>query len=231
MAAETWYIEQVLEQESHRGVQYEVSLRRPDGIRVGRFFDDDTLEFRAAEYGIDPDTEMDLLIEVVLYEFHIPDPTLPSNFEKDAAARAGKMSASTRAWGTRVSMGDPVPTWLFNARTTEQAREAHLLRVEEAKQRIKFLADPLKRSVGKASDPLDVIRNNAVLNRGVIQAKAKHVRQQVDKHIKAAEAIQARSQVMGTSSRLVRRQLPPSGETPQDAAARARAEAYKNREE
>lgn len=231
MPADTWVIEEVFEQEGPRGIYYEVSLRRPDGVRIARFFDDDTLECRAAEYGLDPDTEIDTLIEMVLYEFHIPDPTQPSNFAQDAAAQAGKMSGSTRAWGRQVAIGDPVPTWLFNSRSTEEAREAHLLRVEAAKKKIRFIPDPSYRRAGKVGDPLDTIRNNAVLNKGVIQAKAKHVRAMVDQGVELAATLQARSQAVGLNYRVNRRVIPPSPAVIHDDAAVRKAESYENHED
>lgn len=161
---ETWVITAVYEHEGPRGIRYEVSVRRPDGVLIFRCFDMDVLEFRAAEYGVDPDTEFDLLLDMVLYELHIPDPTEPKNFEEDVAWKAGMKSCSTRAWGRRVAVGDEVPTWLGNAETVQAAREAHLLRIEEVKKRMVVVPGlfSMVRGASKPQEQLDIIRNNGV---------------------------------------------------------------------
>lgn len=67
----------------HDGALMRADVTRPDGSRCQHTFPVDTLEWRAAEYGLDP-SDVDTLLEVVLAEPHLdpdPDDTTRSLFE------------------------------------------------------------------------------------------------------------------------------------------------------
>jgi hypothetical protein len=122
-------------------------------------FPEVTLAWRAAEYGIDP-TDTALLLDVILHEPFLPDLDDPDEADKDPAARAG-MTVPAREDRGQVRKGDPIPVRLYNADTIDQAREAHLMRIEAVKQqrRIDVPADrqnPLKPIHDTAVDPVQV---------------------------------------------------------------------------
>lgn len=112
----------------------------------------DILEWRAAEYGIDP-RDFDTLIDVVLHEPFIPDPGDPANFRDDAAAARGYVSPAVELRRGVVPF-ELVPTTLVNAEARELARGAHLERVAHAKQHVGRVARP--NQPGK-SDPLAAV--------------------------------------------------------------------------
>jgi hypothetical protein len=137
---------------------WKVRFARPDGTFREHFFPKMTLDARAAEYGIDPD-DVDTLLDIVLAEPFIPDPTKPANYAADVAARDGLTVAAVRG-RDEAKTGQAVPVWLFNAESTAQAREAHLARVAEVRRsRVKVVTG---KAAGKglraAADPLDKIR-------------------------------------------------------------------------
>lgn len=64
-------------------VEQELTLDDGSIVRGRHVFPDDTMEWRAAEYGIDPaDTET--LLDMVLWEPHLPDPDRPELLLHDA---------------------------------------------------------------------------------------------------------------------------------------------------
>lgn len=176
--ADNWVIEAVYENEGEWGVVYEVACRRPDGVRVARLFSEETLEHRSAEYGLDPEVDLDELIEMVLYEFHIPDANDPKNFETDEAAQVGLTAEAVYAFGRTVALGDPVPMTLANAPTTADARKAHRARVEGVKKKLRYTKPTvsLERGVLKPADPLQLIRDNCHLDPDRIREKAERVK-------------------------------------------------------
>ncbi len=132
---------------------WRVRFQRPDGNFREHIFPKMTLDARAAEYGIDPD-DVDTLLDVILAEPFIPHPGDPRNHADDPAAKAGHRVKATSPIGA-VKKGQQVPAWLFNADSTEQAREAHLARVAHCRANTVRIARP---KGARASDPLDVIR-------------------------------------------------------------------------
>jgi hypothetical protein len=121
-----------------RGTLYwSVHKTAPDGSGHGHAFPTDTLEWRAAEYGL---TDIDEILDMILHEPHLPD----EPDRDDAAARAGFVT-STRP--------NAEPITLFNARSSADALTAHRLRITDAKQTRAHVRPPTK---GK--DPLDTIR-------------------------------------------------------------------------
>lgn len=127
-----------------------------DGSGHGHAFPPDTLEWRAAEYGL---TDFDEILDIILHEPYLPD----EPGKDDAAARAGYVT-STRP--------DAEPITLFNAASTADALAAHRLRIADTKQARAHVRPPVR---GK--DPLDVIRTQQITPDG-LRAK----REAVDVH-------------------------------------------------
>lgn len=111
-----------------------VDTERPDGSQRRHVFPKTTLAWRAAEYGIDP-ADTDTLLDIVLHEGFAPHPDNPLTAAADPVLAAGLLSPARASRGT-TRAGDLVPTTLYNAETTEQAREAHLMRVTHAKTEV-----------------------------------------------------------------------------------------------
>ncbi|MFE9742968.1 hypothetical protein [Streptomyces sp. NPDC006477] len=94
----------------------------------------------AAAYGVDMGASdaADQILDIILHQHHIPDPTLPANRESDVAAKLG---FKTRIVNHREYMeNEEVPITLYTAESTAQAREVHMLRIAEVKK--KFLYVP-----------------------------------------------------------------------------------------
>ncbi|MFE3031588.1 hypothetical protein ACFXKY_08055 [Streptomyces canus] len=108
-----------------------------DGNGGGYVFPKETLEWRAAEYGLD---DVDEILDMVLHEPHLPD----EPDRDDAAARAG-MVTSNRP--------DAEPITLFNATSSAEALAAHRLRIADAKK-----VRAVVRAPAKGKNPLDAIR-------------------------------------------------------------------------
>lgn len=134
-----------------------VTYQRPDGGLFAHVFPKFTLAQRVAEYDLDPG-DVDAILDVVLHEPFIPDPTKEPNHADDPAAKKGMTTAAKRARG-KVKKGDQVPVWLFNAETIADARAAHLERVRHCKANTVRVTQPkAKAGARAAADPLDVIR-------------------------------------------------------------------------
>jgi hypothetical protein len=151
-----WQVLSVEEWVSGSGTEcWMVGYRRPDGALHSHVFPKFTLAQRVAEYDLDP-ADVDTILDIVLHEPFIPDPI--ANHANDPAAKKGMTTTAKRAEG-RVKEGDQVPTWLFNADTLDDARQAHLERVRHCKANTIRIA-PAATTPGAraAGDPLDVIR-------------------------------------------------------------------------
>ena len=147
MAAKEYVVETVEEYHPNPEMPcWRIYSRMPDGNLHGYVFPQNTLEWRAAEYGIDPD-DVETLLDVVLHEPH-----LARVDRDDPALKQGRVSPAVTAEGNS-RVGELVPTTLYNAETVKDAREAHLVRVQHAKQNRVSVVPPK----GKP-DPLDVIR-------------------------------------------------------------------------
>jgi hypothetical protein len=128
-----------------------------DGNGGGYVFPKDSLEWRAAEYGL---TDADEILDIVLHEPYLPD----APDRDDAAARAGLVTST----GPEAE-----PITLLNATSTADAATAHRLRIADAKRRSGRIAPP-----GKGKDPLDVIRANHGIDAERVRAK----REAIDVH-------------------------------------------------
>lgn len=119
-----------------------VITRAADGHGLTHVFPKAALEWRAAEYGIDP-ADVDTLLDIVLHEQLLDD---------EEAATIGPD--------------------LFEAPSTERARQAHLARIEACKRgRERIVLD------GK-NNPLDVIRARP----GITEQGVREKRERVDVH-------------------------------------------------
>lgn len=132
-----------------------VDMVKPDGSTHRHVFPQDTLAWRAAEYGIDP-ADTDQLLDIVLHEPWAPHPEDTITADKDPVLAAGLMSQALMARGA-VQVGDPVPTTLYTAETTEEAREAHLMRIQYAKDNVVHATPREGRS-----DPLAAIKAQGI---------------------------------------------------------------------
>lgn len=92
---------------------WQVSLVRPDGKVAIHIMPTAALEWRAAEYGIDP-TDVDTLLDIILHEPHMPTVDDPQQ-------------------GPRYADSGPD---LWQADNTDTAREAHLARIKTCPVRI-----------------------------------------------------------------------------------------------
>lgn len=105
--AEKWTVGQAVARQVSGTPCWEVSLVRPDGGTIIHLMPAAILDWRAAEFGIDP-TDVETLLEVVLHEPHMP-------MTDDAET------------GPRFADDGPD---LWTADNTVAARESHLARVQ-----------------------------------------------------------------------------------------------------
>jgi hypothetical protein len=133
MAAENLAIHSITRKGARLGIQQQwvVETSTSTGVTHGIVFPLYSFEARAAEYGFDwsDQTQLDQVINIVLHELFIPDPTNPDNFFNDAAMAAG---ITTRAHYAHkhVEVGDKVPVHLYNAPDIDTARDAMLVRLD-----------------------------------------------------------------------------------------------------
>ncbi|MFF4552702.1 hypothetical protein [Streptomyces sp. NPDC001422] len=146
-----------------------VDMIKPDGTGHRHVFPKVTLEYRAAEYDIDP-TAVDQLLDIVLHEPYAPHPDDPLKGE-DPAAEAGLLSPALVSRGA-ARKGDLIPTTLYTAPDAATAREAHLLRIEHGKANNVRVHAGLRK--GK-TDPLDVIRRNHGVDPARVAVKARAI--------------------------------------------------------
>ena len=125
-----------------------------DGNGSSCVFPKDTLEWRAAEYGL---SDVDELLDMRLHEFHLPD----APDRDDAALRAGLVTSTGR---------DAEPITLYNAASTADALAAHRARIADVKQ-----TRALVTVTTKGSNPLDVIRRAHGITPTGVRAKAELV--------------------------------------------------------
>lgn len=125
-----------------------------DGAGGSYVFPKDSLEWRAAEYGL---TDVDEILDMRLHEFHLPD--MPDR--DDAALRAGLVTSTGP---------DAEPVNLFNAASTADALVAHRLRIADAKKTRTLVQAPTK-----GRDPLDTIRRAHGITPAGVRAKVQLV--------------------------------------------------------
>lgn len=143
-----WTITTTEVQETPHGTEVHLVKESTDGRRDFHSFPLETLEWRAAEYDIDP-ADVDTLIDVIVHEPFVPDPGNPANVHADAAAAAGYVSPAVEA-RRGVAPLELMPTTLMSAETPALARGAHLARIAD----VKATRAHVKRPTGKGrTDP------------------------------------------------------------------------------
>ncbi|MBO0654235.1 hypothetical protein J1792_16080 [Streptomyces triculaminicus] len=115
---------------------WQVTYETADGQRHAHHFPKATLEWRAAEYGLDDPAE---ILEVILHEPHVP--------REPAGAPVSLTSTTARAVAAKPRVT------LYTATTTGQARDAHRELISQVKAEHVRIEAP-----AKGPDPLDVIR-------------------------------------------------------------------------
>ncbi|MEU7240332.1 hypothetical protein [Streptomyces sparsogenes] len=141
-------------EDADRGL-WQVTYTAPSGEVRHHLFPKATLEWRAAEYGLD---DVDEILDIVLHEPHAPaeeSPALPSLLATEPK---------------RVQLVPRVT--LYTAESTAQARHAHRQQIADVK------ANHVRISPPKGVDPLDHIRRNHGITADGLRAK----REQVDTH-------------------------------------------------
>ncbi|MDX3575991.1 hypothetical protein [Streptomyces sp. FL07-04A] len=111
--SEKWTISNIIALQVGTEPCWQVSLTRPDGTVGNHLMPTSTLEWRAAEYGVDP-TDVDALLDIILHEPHmqtIDDPQHGPRYADDAPD-------------------------LWTADNTTAAREAHVARIKTCNVRI-----------------------------------------------------------------------------------------------
>lgn len=135
-----------------------VSMRKPDGSIHCHVFPPSIIEWRMAEYGLD---SVDEALDIVLHEPYAVDPL--DSFR----ASAGRDPATQAGMTVRLAgKGAAEPVRLHNAPTIADAREAHRLRIADAKTRVH-----VKPAKGKP-DPLDAIRQQHHVTEEGLRIKA-----------------------------------------------------------
>lgn len=150
-------IDRVGERTTNGAPRWTVHHVDQDGNGGGHVFPKDTLEWRAAEYGISDVAE---LLDIVLHEPYLPD--VPDR--DDAAARVGLVTSA----GPEAE-----PITLFNAPSTADAVAAHRLRIADVKRRHTRVVPP-----ANGKDPLAVIKADHGIDTSRLRAK----REAVDEH-------------------------------------------------
>lgn len=132
---------------------WQVHMADAGGKRHIHVFPQETLTWRAAEYGIDP-ADTDTLLDIILHEPFLPDLGTPEAAVADPAARAGLNVTTVAAKGSATV----APVQLHNAPSTRVAREAHELRIADVKRRTRIQV-----ATGKGKrDPRGEIRSRGV---------------------------------------------------------------------
>lgn len=121
-----------------------VAMLKPDGTIHCFAFPPSAIEWRMAEYELDT---IDEALDMVLHEPWATSPMDQLKARDDSATRVGMVVR------TPGPVEDYEPIRLHNADTIDDAREAHRLRIADAKTRVH-----VKPPKGKA-DPLDAIRS------------------------------------------------------------------------
>lgn len=142
-------------EDTERGL-WQVTYKSPAGEARHHTFPKTTLEWRAAEYGLD---DVDEILDIILHEPYVPteQPAAPVSLIA-AQAKPGTQAAA------RIT--------LYTAESTAQARDAHRQLIAEVK------ASHVRVSPPKGADPLDHIRRRHGITPDGLRAR----REQVDTH-------------------------------------------------
>lgn len=146
----------VTQRSNREGARWVVHHIDQDGAGGGHVFPAETVDWRAAEYGL---SDIDEILDVILHEPHLPDAV----DRDDAALRAGWVTS-------RLATAEPIT--LFNAASTTDAYAAHRIRINDTKTNRALVTAP-----GKGRNPLDVIRRQ-----GIDLASMRTKRERVDTH-------------------------------------------------
>lgn len=132
-------------------VIYDVTYDNGFVTEHGHSIPKETLEWRAAEYQLDPVAEFETILDIVLAEPYI-----------DEAEQVGRVT------GQELIDAPDIPT----------ARAHHLSRCARAKLKHRITTRKVTsvRSLVQLANPLDVIRNGAVIDPVVVAVKQEHVR-------------------------------------------------------
>ena len=126
---------------------WEIHTQKDNGAKHLILMPKAALDFRAAEYGIDP-TDVDQLLDILLHERLIPTQE-DEKFSPELKAAA-------------------LP-WLFETTNTDDARKYHLQRIRKAKVQFQIkgnkVLDPIRRGhipdkklIGQAAQQVDLVR-------------------------------------------------------------------------
>lgn len=137
---------------SQGGAIWLVAMLKPDGTIHCHAFPPSIIEWRMAEYELD---SVDEALDIVLHEPFATSPTDPLHARDDAALRAGMV---VRAPGPVL---DYEPIHLHNADSIADARQAHRIRISDAKTRVTVRPGKVNK------DPLDAIRQHGVTQEGI----------------------------------------------------------------
>jgi hypothetical protein len=157
---------------------WQLMMLKPDGFGHGYLFPKATLEYRAGEYGIDPE-DTETLLDIVLHEPFLPDLSDPASHTSDPAWQLGVRGHALHPLG-RIRAGDMVPADLWTASTIDDARTAHLARIDHVKSNIVRVTSAVKAGMAaRGGDPLDLIRAHPIDPDGVKRhAALVHIRRQ-----------------------------------------------------
>lgn len=138
-------------------IVYDITLDDDTMTEHGHSIPKETLEWRAAEYDLDPNSQFETILDIVLAEPYIAD--------------------DDRAEGEQ----------LYDAPDIETARAKHVSRCAKAKLKNRISTRKTPASAGKglgaaAEHPLDIIRNTCVMDKTVIAIKREHVRRARAEH-------------------------------------------------
>lgn len=161
--------------------RWHVGLTRPDGVQGVHIIPAEAFADRAAVYDLDP-ADVDTLLDILLHEPYMPPQETPGRPPAETVLVATADGLEEPAQLLRGSAHEE-PVTVFNAPTVAHAREAHLTRVEQAKQRVRIVPPrPAKQAAGRRAasatvDPLDVIRQRVRIDPEDLAARRQMVEQ------------------------------------------------------
>lgn len=167
-----------------------VSLRLDDGTLRAVTFPTDAAEWRIAEYELDPDVDMDAVLEALVYEHTLPPaaegkglahaPDIATAREdwlgRVRAAKAEKPLTSKKTRGAATDVSEPMAK--LKAACKVDARAVHLKRELVKDQRERLARGRERAAQGKAAGPTRV----EILENEVALMKAKKGEQGGDNH-------------------------------------------------
>ncbi len=113
---------------SRRTPGWQVVMNKPDGSRHGHVFPKMAMAARSIEYGIDVEDE-ELLWDIVIHEPYM----LREGVDGDPVMAAGLVVPDL--------IGNPVPISCYSADSLQEAKAAHLIRLEHCKSELVTVRD------------------------------------------------------------------------------------------